>query len=87
MINYTLAITQLYPNVKPSIDFSVCLDVDGSQYISEWNLEQPQPTQEELQAAWDQYQANPPSPTLDPISDLKKQQTDLVFQLMIKGVI
>jgi hypothetical protein len=86
-INYALAIMQMYPDVIPSVDFRTVLDVDGSQYIAEWNLDKPQPTEEELQIAWTNYQANPPIASLGPIEELKKQQADLTFILMINGVI
>ena len=85
--NYALAIMKIYPDAKPSIDFSTCLDVDGKQYISEWNYNQPQPTENELETAWNEYVSNPPQVPLSELEQIKKQQTDLVFQLMMNGVL
>ncbi len=65
------ALQHLYPNIVFSSAFSlndnspydVKLSDDGDgQYISEWNLTDPEPTEEELLQAYDAYMTNPPEP-------------------------
>lgn len=49
----SLAITYIYPNAIPMQDFVVRDDSDGrGQYIDEWHLTDPKPTQEQLDTAW-----------------------------------
>lgn len=56
-MNIASAINFLHPNAVSMIDFIVRDDSDGEgQYIALWGLEEPEPTEEELQAAWDAYQ-------------------------------
>lgn len=54
-MNISLAIRFLFPNVDPMFDFEVWDNGDGP-YIAVWNQEQPQPTEAELQTAWEAYQ-------------------------------
>jgi hypothetical protein len=55
-MNLASAITYLHPNAIPTHDFVVRDDSDGrGQYIDEWNLSDPQPTQDQLQTAWIGY--------------------------------
>lgn len=61
-MNISQAIMQLYPNAVPNVDFIVQDDSNGNgPYITQWNVkgadgnDVPQPTEEELQAAWDAY--------------------------------
>jgi hypothetical protein len=61
-MNIPQAIMQLYPSAVPNVDFIVQDDSDGNgPYIAQWNVKDaqgkpvPQPTEEELQAAWDAY--------------------------------
>ena len=82
-INYAIAIMRIYPDARPSIDFSVCLDVDERQYISEWNYNQPQPTETELGIAWNEYVANPPEEPLSQIDLMQKAIDDLIFGGML----
>jgi XkdW protein len=86
-MNIALALKHLFPDKKQPDDYYVFEEVDGVPEIIKWNIEEPQPTEEELQAAWDDYIANLPEPPLSPIEELKKQQADLVFELMMKGVL
>ena len=60
------AIEYLYPNAVQGTDFDVYAD-DGVQYIPFWKLDDPQPTEEELQVAYDNYLATrePEPPTLE----------------------
>lgn len=49
----------LFPNAKSGIDFTVRDDGDGrGQFIDIWNLEQKQPSDEQLQNAWEEIQKN-----------------------------
>jgi ATP-dependent Clp protease ATP-binding subunit ClpA len=62
-MNIAQTIVYLYPEAKPFIDFVIQDDSDGSgPYIAAWNLPDPQPTEADLQAAWDELQALPPPP-------------------------
>ncbi|NJJ37812.1 XkdW family protein [Paenibacillus apii] len=56
-MNISKAIQHLYPDVDVMKDFEVWDNADGNgPYIAVWNLKGPQPTEEELQAAWEAYQ-------------------------------
>jgi hypothetical protein len=81
-----LAIMQIYPHLQPGIDFRVVSE-NGEQWIEEWYSADPKPTLEELDEAWNDYIANPPQDPLSPIEQLQKDQADLMFNLMLKGVI
>ncbi|MDT3427687.1 hypothetical protein J2Z22_003250 [Paenibacillus forsythiae] len=57
-MNISRAIQYLYPDVDVMRDFEVWDNADDKgPYIAVWNLEAPEPTEEELQAAWEAYQA------------------------------
>lgn len=50
-INYADVIMYMYPNAVPLVDFVVRNDADGrGQYIDDWNLADPKPTDEDIQA-------------------------------------
>jgi hypothetical protein len=52
-MNIAQAIIHLFPQANPLMDFIVQDDSDGEgPYIAQWNMEEDQPTEEELQAAW-----------------------------------
>ncbi|MGQ8948240.1 XkdW family protein [Bacillus altitudinis] len=53
-MNKALAIKYLYPNAELGKDYSVRDDGDG-QFIDTWLLEEPEPSAEELDAAWQEY--------------------------------
>jgi hypothetical protein len=86
-MNKAQAIMYLFPEADPTSDFIVMDDGDGIQYIAEWNMPHPKPTEKDLEAAWTAYQSNPHSRPLTEIEQLRKEQTDLVFELMIRGVL
>jgi hypothetical protein len=68
-MNIAQAIMHLFPQANHMNDFIVQDDSDGmGQWIAQWNLEEPQPTEEELQAAWDAMQ-----PTEEQLLDQAKQ--------------
>jgi hypothetical protein len=57
-VNIAQVIIYLFPQAKPLIDFTVQDDSDGNgPYIAVWNLEADQPTEEELEAAWEALNA------------------------------
>lgn len=57
-MNIAQAIMHLFPQANLLQDFLVQDDSDGKgPYIAQWNLDAAQPTEEELQAAWEAYQA------------------------------
>ncbi|MDC7794989.1 XkdW family protein [Bacillus altitudinis] len=53
-MNKALAIQFLYPNAELGKDYSVRDDGEG-QFIDTWLLEEPEPSAEELDAAWQEY--------------------------------
>ncbi|MCA0163233.1 XkdW family protein [Bacillus sp. RAR_M1_44] len=53
-MNKALAIKFLYPNAELGKDYSVRDDGEG-QFIDTWFLEEPEPSAEELEAAWQEY--------------------------------
>lgn len=55
-MNLALAVIYLFPTADPFRDFRVEDDGNGQAIVS-WNLEAPQPTEQELEAAWAQVQA------------------------------
>jgi hypothetical protein len=58
--------------------------VERGQYIAVWNLDVPQPTEAELQAAWEAYQeaeANKP-PELTEIEQLRADNAALLLELV-----
>jgi hypothetical protein len=77
-------IKHLYPSAVSQKDYAVKNDGDGA-YIAEWYLNEPQPTQEELEAEWAKYTPEPRP--LTRLEEVERQQTELVFELMMKGVL
>lgn len=76
------AIIHLFPGSDPETDFEVRDDSDGSgPYIATWNLPDPQPSETELQAAWDELHAQPtpePPETLEQkTARLEQENADL----------
>jgi hypothetical protein len=62
------------------VDYDI---VERGQFIAAWNLDEPQPTEEELQAAWAAYleaEANKP-PKLTEMEILQRENTLLKAQL------
>lgn len=55
-MNIALTLMYMYPGTDPLKDFIVQDDGAG-QYIKEWNLPDPQPTQKELEAKWPEAEA------------------------------
>lgn len=61
-MNLPQTIISLFPHAQPFTDFIIQDDSDGNgPYIAQWNLEEPQPTEEELQAAWQAMRPTPES--------------------------
>lgn len=80
------AINQIYPDARPDVDY-VLKDEGLGENIIKWNYSSPQPTESQLQEAWGQCKDNLPQPPISEIEQLKKQQADLTFTLMMAGVI
>jgi hypothetical protein len=84
-VNIAQALKQLFPQANPLIDFVVQDDCDGNgPYIAVWNLDEPQPTEEELQSAWEEYQQNPPpSPETQEqkVTRLESENADLLSRV------
>jgi hypothetical protein len=59
-MNIATALKVLFPNARQPFDFLVQDDGDGP-YLAQWNLPDPQPTEGELQAAWDTWEAGQPA--------------------------
>ncbi|MCY7895085.1 XkdW family protein [Bacillus vallismortis] len=66
------AIIYKYPNAVPRKDFELRNDGNGS-YIEKWNLRAPLPTQEELQAWWEESKSNPPYEPPDQVELLAQE--------------
>lgn len=62
---------KLYPSAVSQKDYVVQNDGDGP-YIAEWYLNEPQPTQEELETAWANYVPEPRP--LTKLEELERQQ-------------
>jgi hypothetical protein len=52
--NLASAITHIYPNLVPFVDFRVVSE-NGDQKIVEWNTTEAKPTQYQLDTAWNNY--------------------------------
>jgi hypothetical protein len=83
-MNIALSILHLYPDADSMRDFLVQDDSDGKgPYIAAWNLDAPQPTETELQAAWEAYletEANKP-PELTEVEQLRAENAALQSRL------
>ncbi|MGS0929555.1 XkdW family protein [Bacillus safensis] len=53
-MNKALAIKYLYPNAELGVDYSVRDDGEG-QFIDKWLLDDPIPSDEKLDVAWQEY--------------------------------
>ncbi|MBY9077290.1 hypothetical protein KIH86_03715 [Paenibacillus sp. HN-1] len=64
------------------IDFNLLVEgedydlVDKGPYIAVWNIDAPQPTDAELQAAWEAYQESEASKPPDPPSEIEQLRMD-----------
>jgi hypothetical protein len=79
------SILKRYPELKFD---DVVLRDDGDErgiYIDVWNSDKPKPTIDEVNQ-WVQEDAALPKPLSD-VEQLQKDQADLTFQLMLKGVL
>ena len=86
-MNKALAIKQLYPNAEFGIDFEVVDHMDGrGQIISKWELDTPLPSDEELNAAWEEYLQTPQdNPSIeDELAKLQeeKERQDIVISTL-----
>lgn len=70
-----------FNELTEGVDYDV---VERGQYIAVWNLDKPQPTEAELQAAWEAYQeaeANKP-PELTETEQLRADNAALLLELV-----
>lgn len=75
-----------YNLLTEGVDYDI---IERGPYIAAWNLDVPQPTQEELEAAWEAYleaEANKP-PELSEIEQLRVENTALQDRLQDVEVI
>lgn len=77
----------LYPNAQPRKDFDVRDESDGNgPYIYEWNVKDeqgndvPEPSEEELHAAWDELQKQPSKPT-EKTAEVERDNAILLTQI------
>lgn len=73
-MNKALAIKYLYPNAELGEDYSVRDDGEG-QFIDKWLLKEPEPSAEELKAAWEEYLK----------LDIEQPMTQVEKQLLLIG--
>ncbi|MCV0026948.1 XkdW family protein [Bacillus sp. XT-2] len=66
------AIMYKYPTAVPRKDFELRNDGNGS-YIEKWNLRAPLPTQQELQAWWEESESKPPYEPPDQVELLAQE--------------
>ncbi|WP_170169227.1 XkdW family protein [Mesobacillus subterraneus] len=60
-MNKEKAILKIYPEAVPNVDFIITADPETLETtIHTWKYDKPKPTDSQLQAAWDDLQANPP---------------------------
>lgn len=83
-MNVYQVIKHLHPQLKAERDFVLRDDGEGA-YILRWNVEIPEPTEEELAQAWEAIKSE--QPPLSEVEAVKKEMTDLVYELMMKGVL
>jgi hypothetical protein len=68
------AILKIYPDARPNIDFVIVTDPETLETeIAAWEYQGTKPTAEQLQAAWDELQRNPPPAPLS-LEQLQKEQ-------------
>jgi XkdW protein len=80
-MNIALALKHLFPDKVQSDDYYV-FEVDGVPEIIKWNMEVPQPTEAELQVAWEDYLANLPAPPKTDIQILGEQLVAKDLEIM-----
>lgn len=84
-MNVIETIQKRFPDLS-SEKFKV--QVDGKDYfLSKWDTTEPKPTSEQLMLWIEEDAANSPEQPISEIEILKKQITDLTFDLMTKGVL
>ncbi|KZE67000.1 hypothetical protein AWM68_19865 [Fictibacillus phosphorivorans] len=77
-------ILHLYPDAVPLKDFTIMELLDGNgPFISEWNIAVPEPTNEELQAAWEEIKDIPPVIPKTEIEILTEKNEQLEKELAI----
>ncbi|KJF47106.1 XkdW family protein [Bacillus altitudinis] len=81
-MNKALAIKYLYPNAELGKDYSVRDDGEG-QFIDKWSLEDPVPSDEVLEVAWNEYLAKNDE---KPLSNVEKQLLLLGEQLALEKI-
>lgn len=77
-MNKVHAISRLFPDAVQGRDFDV-YSHNGEQYIALWKLDEPEPTEEELQQAYEDYQANPPKKERSQLESLQETVDKLVL--------
>lgn len=85
-MNFYKALKHLHPDLELDKDFVLKDDGRGA-YILEWDVNRLMPSDEEILQAWQQIKDIPEQHPLTELELIKKQQTDLVFELMMKGVL
>lgn len=60
-MNISAAIRHIYPAFEDNTHFVIVQNENEESTISEWKNNLQKPTEAELQAAWDELQANPPA--------------------------
>lgn len=80
-MNIGLALLHLFPDARPNYDYVVMKDGEN-EWIDEWHLKEPKPTDQQLQAAYDEYLKNPPkyfSPN-ETLTELQQTNSTLIKQ-------
>ncbi|MDM5163816.1 XkdW family protein [Bacillus zhangzhouensis] len=81
-MNKALAIKYLYPYAELGRDYSVRDDGEG-QFIDKWSLDDPMPSDEVLEAAWNEYLSESNE---KPLSNVERQLLVLGEQLALEKI-
>lgn len=85
-MNFEKALIQIYPDIRPNIDFLIMDDGNGPN-IRHWKYNGPMPTEEQLQAAWSEIEATPPQPSVEEkLVQMEQDVADLWYVTMMGGL-
>jgi XkdW protein len=80
---YEDAIKHIYPDIVPNVDFYVKFSEEDGFTIEGWTYPKPIPSVEELNIAWENYQANPPPISKTEIQILTEKNEQLEKELAV----
>lgn len=80
-VNIGLALEYLFPDAQPNHDYVVIADGEN-MWIDQWNMKEPKPTDQELEAAYKEYMKNPPvkSSPSETLTEVQQINSGLIKQ-------